>query len=61
MTFIEDFLRMNGNRELIIDTSSTPEFDLTRAFYLKIGYTKEATIRDFWKEGDDKIVFWKKL
>ncbi len=61
MTFIEDYLRNEGNRILIVDTSSTPEFNLTREFYLKIGYTKEATIRDFWKEGDDKVVFWKKL
>ena len=22
---------------------------------------KEAMIRDFWKEGDDKVIFWKKL
>ena len=61
MTFIEDYLKSKGKRVLIVDTSSMPEFDLTREFYLKIGYTKEATIRDFWKEGDDKIVFWKKL
>jgi ribosomal protein S18 acetylase RimI-like enzyme len=61
MTFIEDYLRNQGGRILIVDTSSTPEFNLTREFYLKIGYIKEATIRDFWKEGDDKVVFWKKL
>ena len=61
MKFIENYLKSQGNRVLIVDTSSLPEFDLTREFYLKIGYTKEATIRDFWKEGDDKIVFWKKL
>ena len=61
MTFIEDYLRNQGGRILIVDTSSTPEFNLTREFYLKIGYTKEATIRDFWKEGDDKVIFWKKL
>lgn len=61
MAFIEDYLRSNGGRILIVDTSSTPEFDLTRDFYLKIGYTQEATIRDFWKEGDDKVIFWKKI
>ncbi len=61
MQFIENYLRDHGNRILIVDTSSTPEYDLTRAFYLKIGYTQEAVIRDFWKDGDDKVTFWKKL
>jgi ribosomal protein S18 acetylase RimI-like enzyme len=61
MNFIEEYLRGRGNRVLIVETSSMPEFDLTRAFYHKIGYTQEAIIRDFWKEGDDKVIFWKKL
>ncbi len=61
MNFIEGYLRSSGNRVLIVETSSMPEFGLTRAFYHKIGYTQEAIIRDFWKEGDDKVIFWKKL
>lgn len=61
MFFIENYLRAIGARVLIVDTSSMPEFDRTRAFYQKAGYTLEATIRDFWKAGDDKVTFWKKL
>ena len=61
MTFIEEYLKSKGNRILIVETSSLPEFERTRDFYVKIGYTKEAVIRDFWKEGDDKVIFWKKL
>ena len=61
MNFIEEYLRSIGSRVLIVETSSMPEFGLTRAFYRKIGYTQEAIIRDFWKEGDDKVIFWKKL
>ena len=61
MTFIEEYLKSKGNRVLIVETSSMPEFEQTREFYLKIGYTKEAVIRDFWKEGDDKVIFWKKF
>ncbi len=58
---VETQLRTKGGRVLIVDTSSTDEFGATRNFYLKNGYEKEAVIRDFWAEGDDKVVFRKKL
>jgi ribosomal protein S18 acetylase RimI-like enzyme len=61
MTFIENHLKANNQRILIVDTSGTDDFRLTRKFYEKLEYNKEAVIRDFWKEGDDKVVFWKKL
>ncbi|TRX58431.1 GNAT family N-acetyltransferase [Fulvivirga sp. M361] len=61
MKYIENLLRENGNRILIVETSGNPEFKLTRAFYNKCNYTKEATIREFYTEGEDKVVFWKKL
>lgn len=61
MRFIENLLRENGHRILIVETSGSSEFELTRKFYLKNGYTHEATIHDFWQMGEDKIIFWKKL
>ena len=61
MTFIENLLKQNGQRLLIVDTSGTEEFKLVRKFYENLGYTKEAVIRDFWNEGDDKVTYWKKL
>ena len=61
MSFIENYLKENGQRILIVDTSGTDEFKLAREFYDKLVYNKEAVIRDFWQEGDDKVVYWKKL
>lgn len=61
MTFIENHLVKNGHRILIVDTSGTDDFKSTRKFYEKLGYIKEAVIRDFWEEGDDKVIYWKKL
>lgn len=61
MTYVEKLLKENGQRILLVETSSLPEFELTRKFYDKCGYTREAVIRDFYQEGEDKIVFWKKL
>lgn len=61
MAFIENELRQHGHRILIVDTSGTDDFQQTRQFYENLAYTKEAVIRDFWEEGDDKVVYWKKL
>jgi ribosomal protein S18 acetylase RimI-like enzyme len=58
---LEADLRAKGARILIADTSGSDEFTQTRAFYRKNGYSEEARIRDFWADGDDKVVFWKSL
>lgn len=61
MNFIENYLKENGNRILIVETSGTKGFEKTRKFYSNLNYIQEAVIRDFWKDGDDKVIFWKKL
>jgi len=61
MNYIENELKNQGQRILIVETSGTEDFRLTRKFYENLNYTKEAVIRDFWSEGDDKVIFWKKL
>ena len=61
MNYVEDWLREYGARLLIVETSDLPEFELTRKFYDGLGYNREARIREFYDEGDGKIIFWKKL
>lgn len=61
MKHLESILIDKKARVLIVETSSSSEQEAARKFYLKCGYTQEATIREFWDEGDDKVIFWKKL
>ncbi len=61
MAFIENYLKGKGHRILIVDTSGTDAFESTRRFYEKLGYDKEAVLRDFWADGDDKVVYRKRL
>lgn len=61
LRYVESFLQSQGKRILLVETSGLPEFELTRKFYDKYGYHREAVIRDFYRDGEDKVVFWKKL
>lgn len=61
MKYIERLLSERNGRILIVETSSDSTQSAARSLYRKNGYIQEAVIRDFWKEGEDKVVFWKKL
>jgi ribosomal protein S18 acetylase RimI-like enzyme len=58
---VEGDLRSRGQRLLTIDTSGTPQYDRARAFYARCHYAEEARIRDYWQDGDDLVVFTKRL
>jgi ribosomal protein S18 acetylase RimI-like enzyme len=48
-----------GGRKLLIETSSQESYAGTIRFYERSGYELAARIRDFYKVGDDKLVFSK--
>lgn len=58
---LEDRLRSQGGRVLIVETSSLDDYADTRAFYAAQAFSEEARIRAFYAEGEDKILFWKHL
>ncbi|UUW08413.1 GNAT family N-acetyltransferase [Flavobacterium plurextorum] len=61
MHYIEQLIKQKDGRILIVETSSDDAQIGARNFYPKIGYTQVGILKDFWKDGEDKIVFWKKL
>ncbi len=61
MKHVESLLKSNGQRLLLVETSDLEEFSSTRKFYQDIGYVKEAHIREFYDNGEGKVVFWKNL
>ncbi|MEM9378959.1 MAG: GNAT family N-acetyltransferase [Planctomycetota bacterium] len=61
LRFVEDRLRSDAQRMLLIETTVGPEFEGTQAFYRRNGYEHRGTIPDFYADGQDKIVFLKRL
>ena len=48
-----------GGRLIVIETSRSRKYEPTRKFYLGLGYTEAARIPDFYKAGDDRIIYVK--
>ena len=61
LAHVEDDIRRARGRVLLIETSSLPHYELTRRFYLKHGYDREAVLRDYYADGDDLVIFRKRL
>ena len=57
----EAAVRSLGGRLLIVETSGLPKYEPTRAFYHATGYIHEATLKDFYSDGDDLVIFTKHL
>ena len=59
MKTAEAYICARGGTLVIVETSSTPAYDRTRAFYLKEGYGELARIRQYYKPEDDLIIYGK--
>jgi ribosomal protein S18 acetylase RimI-like enzyme len=54
---VEEDIRNQNGRLLLIETSSLPHYGLTRKFYLKHGYEQAAILKEFYADGDDMVIF----
>ena len=61
LRWVEDTLRAQGQRLLVIETSSTPRYDKTRRFYARSGFQQVAVVPDYFEDGDDMVLFHKRL
>jgi ribosomal protein S18 acetylase RimI-like enzyme len=61
VTAAEEHIRKLGGKRVYIDTSSQQRYEPTHHFYSSLGYRVEATLREFYAPGDNKVVFSKLL
>lgn len=58
---IEPLIQRAGGRHLWVDTSSTERYRSTRAFYAGAGFREAARLADFYRWGDDKVIYEKRF
>lgn len=58
---IEACAREAGGRLVVIETAGRALYDPTRSFYLALGYREAARIEDFYADGDDKVIYTRRV
>jgi ribosomal protein S18 acetylase RimI-like enzyme len=61
MKFTEEEVARRGGRLLLIETSSQETYGGTIQFYERTGYELVGKIKEYYKPGDDKLIFVKRL
>lgn len=57
----EAFVRERGGERIVLETSGMESYERTRSFYKSAGYNEAGIIRDFYKSGDDCVIFCKEF
>jgi ribosomal protein S18 acetylase RimI-like enzyme len=58
---VEKTVASRGGKGIYVETSNMAKYEPTRKFYEKNGYVLKAVFEDFYAEGDDKVVYVKKV
>jgi GNAT superfamily N-acetyltransferase len=61
VAFVEEEVKRRGGKLLVIETSSKESYGATQEFYLKIGCILAATLSGYYDEGDDKLIYLKRI
>ena len=57
----EKLIFERGGRQIYVETSSRDQYKATHNFYETCGYRQEAFLKNFYHEGDSKIIYSKVL
>lgn len=58
-SIVETEVEKRGGRLIVAQTSSLPRYEKARNFYYRHRYDMVACIKDYYKEGDDLVMFGK--
>jgi ribosomal protein S18 acetylase RimI-like enzyme len=58
---VEEDVARRGGRTILIETGGKESYAPTRRFYERAGYAEAARIPDFFRVGDDKVTFMRRV
>jgi ribosomal protein S18 acetylase RimI-like enzyme len=61
MAHVEDRVREDNGRLLVVETSGKSSYEGTVGFYRRLGYEEVSRIEHFYDVGDDRLIFVKRL
>ena len=61
LSFAESDIAKHKGRLITVSTSSQEKYGSTRSFYLKRGYHEGCRIKDYYRRGDDLVVYVKQI
>jgi GNAT superfamily N-acetyltransferase len=59
--FVEDDIRRQNGRQILIETGSLPHYEPTRRFYTKHQYEQAGFQPDYYADGDHMMIFRKRM
>jgi ribosomal protein S18 acetylase RimI-like enzyme len=54
-------IRARGGAQVRIETSSKESYASTGGFYERLGFSIDGRLRDFYAQGDDLLIFYRKI
>jgi len=61
MQHTEARIKTLGGKLVVVETSSKPNYNKTRQFYLNLKYREIARIPDFYATNDDEVIYIKRV
>jgi ribosomal protein S18 acetylase RimI-like enzyme len=61
LDFLEKCVKEQKGRMILVDTSSIPSYKMTQKFYSSKGFQEVARIPDYYRLGNDRITFCKRV
>jgi ribosomal protein S18 acetylase RimI-like enzyme len=61
LDFLEEVVREKRGRMILADTSTIPQYEKTKNFYIQNGFQEVAKVPDYYYPGNDRVTFCKRI